>query len=287
MSSSPEPAPSWSQPASDVPASPPHKPPLEKAALGTGRPVEKIRYLDAIRSIFAHPEWFKNLLMGSLCLFIPVLNQLIIFGYSYEITEMLHRRQTTTYPLFDFKRFTAYITRGVWPFLISFIVQTILQPVIQFSVQGSVMGTMMALENDETVGTIVAAIVIPLVIIFLLVLTVGLTLVLTPLLMRAGLSQDFVQAFRFGWIKDFIRRMWLETILVNLFVILTSCIFVPLGCILFCYPGFVIAMGLSIAGANLNWQLYELYLARGGEPIPLKPLPADVPPVVQAAQPTA
>jgi hypothetical protein len=194
---------------------------------------------------------------------------------------MLHRHQTATYPLFSFNRFATYVVRGVWPFVISFIVQTILQPVMQFSIQGSIMGTMIVMERDETLGTILAATVIPLVIIFMLVLLVALLLVLTPLLLRAGLSQDFAQAFKFVWIKDFIQRMWLETILVNLFMIFASCVLVPLGCILFCYPGLMVAMGLSIAGAHLNWQLYELYLARGGEPIPLKPLPADVPPVAR------
>lgn len=280
MSSPSDSGSTWSQPASEFPAPVP-KPLPEAGASVNERPVEKIAYLGAIRFVFSHPEWFKNVLLGSLCLLIPVLNQLVVFGYSYEITEMLHRRQTATYPLFGFNRFATYVVRGVWPFVISFIVQTVLQPVIQLSLQGSIMGTMLVMERDETLGTILAATVIPLAIIFLLILMIGLALVLTPLLLRAGLSQDFAQAFKFAWIKDFIRRMWLETILVNLFVIMTSSVLVPLGCVLFCYPGLMVAMGLSIAGANLNWQLYELYLARGGQPIPLKPLPADVPPVVR------
>ena len=270
-------APNWDPPP------PTPKPPAQGTpAMAAKLAGQQIRYLDALRFIFSNPDWLKNVLITAVAMLIPVLNQLIIFGYSYEIMELLHRRQTTSYPRFDFHRFTVYITRGVWPFVISFIVQTVLQPVLQFSMQGSIMGTMFAIEADETVGTIVAAIVIPSMIIFLLVLTVAMMLLLTPVLMRAGLSQDFVQAFKFNWIKDFIQRMWLETILVNLFVIFTSLLLVPLGCVFFCYPGLMIATALSIAGANLNWQLYELYLARGGEPIPLKPLPADVPPVVQS-----
>jgi hypothetical protein len=31
--------------------------------------------------------------------------------------------------------------------------------------------------------------------------------------------------------------------------------------------------------AHLSSQLYAIYLERGGEPIPLRPLPAEVPPV--------
>jgi hypothetical protein len=244
--------------------------------------VERIAYLDALRFIFSNPDWLKGVLLGGVAMLIPVLSQLIAFGYSYEIVELLHRRQTVSYPTFDFKHFAKYVTRGVWPFLIAFIVQSVLGPVMQFAIQGSVMGTMLAFEADETVGAILAAIVIPTAFLGTLALVIGLFLVLTPLLMRAGLSQDFAQAFKLAWIKDFIKRMWRETILVNLFMLLTTLIFLPLGCVFFCFPGFMVAMGLSIAGAHLTWQLYELYLARGGEPIPLKPLPADVPPVVSS-----
>jgi hypothetical protein len=270
--SSPNPNAPWAEPTQSFVA-----PAGDKPSKST---VERIAYLDSLRFIFSNPDWFKGVLLGGVAMIIPVLNQLILYGYSYEVMELLHRRQTTSYPTFDFNRFAKYITRGVWPFLISFIVQTVLQPVMQFTIQGSIMGTMFAFEADQTVGAIVAAIVIPTTLIGTLAIVIGLMLVLTPLLMRAGLSQDFAQAFKLAWIKDFIRRMWMETILVNLFMILTSMLFVPLGCLLFCFPGLMVAMGLGIAGAHLNWQLYELYLARGGEPIPLKPLPADVPPVV-------
>jgi hypothetical protein len=270
--SSPNPNASWAEPTREFVAASGDKP--------SKWLIERIAYLDALRFIFSNRDWLKGVLLGGIAMLIPVLSQLIAFGYSYEIVELLHRRQTTSYPIFDFRHFAKYVTRGVWPFLIAFIVQTVLQPVMQFGIQGSVMGTMFAFEADETIGAIVAAIVIPTTLIGTLAIVIGLMLVLTPLLMRAGLSQDFAQAFKLAWIKDFIRRMWMETILVNLFMILTTLVFLPLGCVLFCFPGLMVAMALTTAGAHLTWQLYELYLARGGEPIPLKPLPADVPPVI-------
>ncbi|MEX2175342.1 MAG: DUF4013 domain-containing protein [Pirellulaceae bacterium] len=271
---------SWSEPAPNptaAGASPEIKP---AAKPGKDAGVKRIEYLTSIRFLFSHPQWFKNLLLGGLCVLIPVLNQLLLFGYMYEIVERLHRGERGTYPLFDFSRFSTYITRGVWPFLIAFIAQAIMQPAIQFPMQFGIFGLMAAFEADETTGAIAAAIGIPLALFGLLALTVALTLVLTPLMLRAGLAQDFSQAFKFAWIKDFIRRMWLEAILVNLFMILANMILMPIGCLFFCYGGFMVAFGLTIPGAHLAWQLYELYLARGGEPIPLKPLPADMPPIV-------
>ena len=270
---------SYGQPWSPPPSEPkPAQPPEAKRTVAKG--AGRIQYLSSIRFVFTHPEWLKNVLIGGLIMLIPILSQLVAFGYCYEVTELLHRRPGSTYPLFDFHRFATYIQRGVWPFLISFLVQNILGPLLNVVLQMVMFGTMAAFEADETTGTIVAAIVVPLVLLAVLILIVGLTLVLTPLMLRAGLSQDFGQAFKFGWIKDFIQRMWMETIFVNLFVILISVVFVPLGCVVFCYGGLVMAFFVSLVSAHLNWQLYELYLDRGGEPIPLKPLPADVPPVM-------
>jgi hypothetical protein len=281
--SSPETSPSqpWTEaPSLEKPIAPPPKPaaaPLKPASPNIG---QRIEYFTALRFPRSRPDWVKNTLISCLFLLIPVLNQLIVFGYAYEITEYLHRGLGPGYPQFDLKRFGAYVQRGVWPFIIAFIVQTILQPVMQVLLQGTMFGTMAAFDASEETGTIVAAIVIPLVIVLLIALITLLTLFLTPLLMRAGLSQDFVQAFKFRWIVDFVKRMWVETILVNIFVIMTNIIALSLGCLAFCIGFFFMGMYMAIAGAHLNYQLYELYLARGGEPIPLKPLPADVPPVV-------
>ena len=265
-------------PFQPVPSEP--KPQVDGSAVVPRKGSRRIEYLTSFRFVFTNPEWFKNLLIGAVCMLIPVLNQLLIFGYTYEIVELLHRRSGGSYPSFDFKRFGIYIQRGVWPFIIAFIAQTIMQPVMQISIQGTMFGVMAIVEADEQTGAIVAAIVVPLVVIGLFVFVIAMILFLTPLLLRAGLSQDFVKAFNFKWILDFIKRMWLETILVNVFVILSTMVLMPIGCVFFCYGFFVAAFFMGIVGAHLGWQLYELYLERGGEPIPLKPLPADVPPVV-------
>ena len=75
--------------------------------------------------------------------------------------------------------------------------------------------------------------------------------------------------------------MWVETTLVSLFLLFASVAFSLLGCLLFCVGLFAVGPLTAMSQAHLHCQLYELYLARGGQPIPLKPLPADVPPVVR------
>jgi hypothetical protein len=276
--SSPSPGPAWSDPPpgtvapEGAPAKPPGKPPP---------PGKRIEYLPALRFVSEHPQWTKNVLLFGICFLIPVIGVLIQFGYAYEITELKHRRPGASYPQFDFNRFAVYVTRGVWPFLVFFIVQTIVSVVYQIVFQGTMFGTMAAMQASEETGTIIAAIVIPTVIIGFLTFILGLMVACRPLLLRAGLSQDFAQACKFPWVGDFLKRMWRETLLVCLFTLVLSVAVVPLALLTCCIGSIFLSAYLSIAGAHLDWQLYELYLARGGEPIPLKPLPADVPPVAK------
>lgn len=258
-----------------------------KPAPKPGNVGQRIEFLPALRFVTEHPEWAKNLLMFGLCLLIPVLNSLIQMGYAYEITEMQHRRPGTTYPPFDFNRFAAYVTRGVWPFLIFFVVQTVVSVLYQILFQGTMFGTMAAVQANEETGTIVAAVVIPTVIVGFLSFILGLMVVCRPLLLRAGLTQDFAQTCKFKWVGDFLKRMWLETTLVCLFTLVLSLVLMPLGMALCCIGVIFPAAFIAMAGAHLDYQLYELYLARGGEPIPLKPLPGEVPPVVYPTSPSS
>jgi len=235
-----------------------------------GLPRERIEYLTAFRYVFTHPEWFKNLLIVAAFTLIPVLNTALLFGYLFEITEHLYRRLPGPYPLFQVRRFALYVTRGIWCYVVVQMVAVIVAPVAQVLIQGTTFGSMAVMKADERTGIIILAIVVPLVVTGFFLFLLTLMLVLTPLYMRGGLTQDFALTFKFRWIGDYLRKMWVETLFVNVFMLLSMLVLVPLGCVLFCYGALVASAMTTLASANLNWQLYELYLARGGEPIPLK-----------------
>jgi hypothetical protein len=102
------------------------------------------------------------------------------------------------------------------------------------------------------------------------VMSVLMTLVVTPLTIRAGLTQDFRASFDVAWIKDFIRRMWIETLLTQLFLMAVGILSASLG-LLACLVGILPAIAfVSLVQGHLFLQLYQLYLTRGGEPIQLK-----------------
>src|SRR5690348_1752019 len=112
-----------------------------------------MRYWQSYRFVFNHPNWSSNLLLASVCLLIPVVGQIVLIGYLFEVIDVLLRRQPATssgtvdetgeealdaqvmdalpadddlivspYPEFNFSRFSEYLMRGVWPFLVQFIV---------------------------------------------------------------------------------------------------------------------------------------------------------------------
>jgi hypothetical protein len=134
-------------------------------------------------------------------------------------------------------------------------------------------GIGIAVASNERVGLIVAAIVVPLVMLFLMTVSLLLSTAMVPLYLRAGLAQDFGQAFNLRWIKDFLAKVGVQTLLFTLFLMVTGAILGIIGyaaCFIGLLPVIFLLAGPVVAHAH--YQLYRLYLARGGEPIPLKPL---------------
>src|SRR5690606_25574959 len=80
----------------------------------------RLQYGEMFGFAFTNPNWAMNLLWGSACLliayFIPILPQLVLSGYLWEVLEKRHRRETDSYPDFDINRFSDYLTRSIWPF---------------------------------------------------------------------------------------------------------------------------------------------------------------------------
>ncbi|MCE7884021.1 MAG: hypothetical protein DYH08_09210 [Actinobacteria bacterium ATB1] len=81
------------------------------------------------------------------------------------------------------------------------------------------------------------------------------------------MSQDLGVAFRLSWMKSFIAKVWKEQLLSQLFLMFTAMILVMLGMLL-CFVGvYPAATIVLLAQAHFYFQLYRLFLARGGEPL--------------------
>jgi hypothetical protein len=108
------------------------------------------------------------------------------------------------------------------------------------------------------------------------VLSILMILVTTPLTIRAGLTQEFGASFDFVWVKDFIRKVWLETLIAQLFLSVVAIVLMFLGLLALGFGVFPALAVVMLVQGHLYLQLYQLYLARGGQKIPLK---QSIPPV--------
>src|SRR5258706_3538698 len=121
--------------------------PAKEGEAAAGEP--KIEYFAAFNYFFQHPEWTNSLLMGSVCMLIPVLNGILLSGYRYEIVEMKLRFPGQLYPKFDFARFSQYLTRGIWPFLIDIIVQMVVVVPTLIIIYGSIGLIVLAAASNQ------------------------------------------------------------------------------------------------------------------------------------------
>lgn len=239
-----------------------------------------MRYWRAYRFVFDHPRWTQNLLFAAICMLsmvaIPIVGQLVLVGYLFVVIESMHRRKDDTdFPDFDFNQFVTYLVRGCWPVLVQFVVGLPFGLIVLGSGLVIFFSFTALGHGDETV--IITLIVV--VVLLLMALSVLLNVISAPLVLRAGLGQDFVAAFSFDFFRDFLGRMWKELLLSALFILITNFFLSLLG-LLACYFGvFVTSALVMFAHHHLLYQIYELYLQRGGTPIPLKD---DVPNVLPA-----
>lgn len=241
---------------------PPEFPPPNKPA---APPSAGLEYLRMYSYIFDHPQWGMTVLFAVVCQFIPVIGNIVLVGYQFEIVEQLHRGRPQ-YPEFNFDNFVAYLSRGIWPFLVTLVISLVLVPVMLLLVGGSFLVASAVGLNEDLLPLVV---MLPLVLLGV-VLTFVLMLVACPMMLRAALSQQFAEGFNLRFVRDFVSKMWAEILLGTLFLMVTYTGLVAIG-MLFCFVGIYPAITLLfLAQAHLYYQLYSIYLARGGEVIPLR-----------------
>jgi uncharacterized protein DUF4013 len=239
----------------------------------------RLVYFPAFRFVFDNPDWFTTVVFTSVIGFLPILGQIAHIGFYYDVVEALHRQPHVPYPKFEFRRFGDYCTRGVWPYVLAMMVGMLVYFFAWLPTQLTLQFGFIFLISNTQMGTLILGIVAPVVLTGALFILVGVTVVTSPFMLRAGLAQDFRQIFRFDWCQGYLRRMWADEVLATLFLLASSLALISLGCCVFVYGAFAAGAVVSIASAHIRWQLYAIYLERGGEPIPLHPLPAEEPPV--------
>jgi uncharacterized protein DUF4013 len=244
-----------------------------------------MEYMRSYHYIFENPNWLTTvLLMG--VLFIPamipgvgiVLNLLFI-GYQFEVIDGLMRSGGRQYPDFEFGRIGDYFGRGLWPFLVSLIGSFALGAVLVVGmlVFGGVATAVEAIggkDADSAIAPVGGFIVL---LSFAVIMVVA-SFLLVAMLLKSGLAQDFVAGFDFPWIFDFLKKMWVDMIVAGLFLGATGFVLEMLGVCAACIGLLFVFPIILMAYAHLLFQLYAVYLARGGIPVLVKPQAVYMPP---------
>jgi len=242
-------------------------------------PVETIgmRYLWSYAFPFASIGSWAGLAQLSFWMLIPVVGQIVAWGYGYEAAEHLIRNPNQPAPAFSGKKYDRYTTRGGWPFLLFGLSTLIVLPVVFVTLYVLLVAIAIlfiaTFNQDLESGGLILGLIVGLVAAPTVIFVLGLSILLTPMMLRCGLGQSFDQAFRYGWVWDFFRRTWFELLMTVLFVFVSGTALATLVGVLsvgLLLPTCLVLTHLSIT--HLQMQLYQLYLHRGGEPIAFAPI---------------
>ncbi len=243
-----------------------------------------MNYSAAIFDFFKSPKWLPNLLLGALCLLIPVVGPIVLIGW--HSAALFGKRAPVDfdrYPPFDFNDFGKHLNRGLWPFVVNLVASMVMVPFAWLTMMVP-MGLLLALMPHHDGGTPTDAEGAVMLAIFVLIglccasLFLILSFLLKPLMIRAILVQDFAPAFSLKFIKDFTARTWGAQILSMMAFIASSILLTLGGMMIFCVGMYAAISLLVFVQWHLNRQLYDLYLTRGGEPVPVSVKLCDTPP---------
>lgn len=236
---------------------------------------DALEYMEMVTFVFQNPNWMMNVLFVAICNFIPVIGPIVILGYQFDVVESLIRSPGATYPDFNFNLFVEYLKRGVWPFLVALVLGMLASVVMM----GVFFGGMAAIAASAgPPGAAPANAGIPLVVLFGLfgsffAIGVGLQLILLPFQLRAGLIQDFATAFDVNWAWKFVATIWIPGLLGMLWLFVIGMAAGIVGMAMLCVGIYFTIAIVYLVQAHFMYQLYEIFLTRGGAPINWQPIP--------------
>jgi hypothetical protein len=229
-----------------------------------------MNYTASVTDFFKPPKWLTNLLLAGVCVFIPFIGPIVIKGWIIGGLWGRDDERPETFPDFDFGNFGKYLERGLWPFLVMLVSGVAIGMVFAIVLVPAAL-----LSSAVTHGTndngCVAAFMALFMFFFYIIIVVAMLFLLTPLTIRATLTQDFAQSFNLAFVKRFASLMWKEILLAALFQVVAGGVLVCVGALALCIGAYFATVIIYFSWLHLHKQLYQLYLTRGGEPIPLSP----------------
>jgi hypothetical protein len=216
----------------------------------------------AFTDFFRSRNWPMNLLLGSVCVLIPIVGMIVLIGWGVQC--FIARHEKRDYPDIDFNLFVRYLVWGLWPFLVSLIGAVAIMVFLIPSGALMLIIPVAQLDAAAAVGVVLLAMAIGVIAMFVV------NILLIPSIIRSGLQQDFAPAFHLPFILEFFKKVGAELVLASLFLLFVYYCLVMVGGTLCFFVGFYPATVVWVfASYHIYQQLYSRYLERGGTPIPV------------------
>ncbi len=236
-----------------------------------------MQWIPAVADFFRSKNWAMNLLLASVCVLIPIVGPIVLLGWCVQCFLAWHEGRE--HPDLDFNLFIRYLVWGLWPFLVWLVAGLGMLVVLIPAVFLLLMIPAFQLEGFAVVAMVLLATGIS------GLLYLGLCVLFVPVAIRAALMQDFAAGFSPAFVRDFLKRTGVETLLVEVVLILGSLVATVAGylCLIVgVYPAIALVM---FATWHLFRQLYARYLELGGTPVVISPElrnPPAVPPAPES-----
>lgn len=234
-------------------------------------------YWKGFKLLFEDANIWINLALGSLFILIPIVGPIMLMGWQAEIFRRLHTKTEPFLPKLDFSDLAYYLSRGIYPFLVSLvlIIPMIFIILISLGILAALYPLM--IHQGHVVSVPLALTFIGVILLIAVVLFIFLFVITNAGVTRAYLTQNFGKSFQFGEIFSYGRATWGNVTKAICVYVPISFVFLIAGMIMLyvgIYPASVI---MNVAWVYIAWQIYEIYLEQGGKEIPMEPIPEKLP----------
>ena len=231
-----------------------------------------IDYFAGFSFLFRYPNWGVNLLMGGLFTLIPIVGPLVLIGWYCEVFQRLVLRHPNPLPKLDFNDFVHLLGRGVVPFVVALVITlplVLLIMVFFFAIAFIV--TFFFGNNPQAAnqpGTVIMMVGGG--ILVFMAIMVPMVVITNAALTRAYMTENFGQAFDIKRVLAYAKRTWKYVLLAYLVYLPVSILGALVGMMALYFGIFFVSFILNLAWIYMAWQIYEVYLSEGGEPIPIR-----------------
>ena len=224
----------------------------------------KIDFGAACNDLFTTEKKWMTLLLIAVCTLIPIVGPMVSMGYLYR--RYVGVRNGIPAADFDFSFFSEHLQTGLWPMISGLVASLVAVPVMLLAMLPMAIGPMIAPDNEAVlaIGMLVGMLLYIGAILFMMV-------VVMPIQLRSGLMMDFKSGFSKTFILDFCKKVGLSLLLWYTLLMIVVMPLALLGYFALFVGVYAVSAWAQVASMHLLFQHYDLYLERGGQPIPVNP----------------